>query len=157
MENRFSIFWFASTPAFVALLLFFYFSFPTPCGGCVLFCFCRKVGERMRRGRRREGEGTPKDGVSNLSIFEHFCHPIFAHNSIKKAAEASSWAGMRKMVCLAHHNDVLNPFSSPVFSSFRPHLLLLFYFFCGCVLFSTFLVYWGFQSVTKLLLKLSKL
>ena len=26
--------------------------------------------------------------VSNLSIFEHFCHPIFAHNSIKKAAEA---------------------------------------------------------------------
>ena len=27
--------------------------------------------------------------VSNLSIFEHFCHPIFAHNSIKKAAEAA--------------------------------------------------------------------
>lgn len=26
--------------------------------------------------------------VSNLSIFEHFCHPIFAHNSIKKPAEA---------------------------------------------------------------------
>ena len=26
--------------------------------------------------------------VSNLSIFEYFCHPIFAHNSIKKAAEA---------------------------------------------------------------------
>lgn len=37
-------------------------------------------------------------GVSNLSIFEHFCHPIFDHRSIKKAAEASSWAGMRKMV-----------------------------------------------------------
>lgn len=27
--------------------------------------------------------------VSNLSIFEHFCHPIFAHKSIKKAAEAA--------------------------------------------------------------------
>ena len=27
--------------------------------------------------------------VSNLSIFEHFRHPIFAHKSIKKAAEAA--------------------------------------------------------------------
>lgn len=27
--------------------------------------------------------------VSNLSIFEHFCHPIFDHRSIKKAAEAA--------------------------------------------------------------------
>ena len=36
--------------------------------------------------------------VSNLPIFGHFCHPIFAHKSTKKAAEASSWIGMRKMV-----------------------------------------------------------
>ena len=28
--------------------------------------------------------------VSNLPIFGHFCHPIFAHKSTKKAAEASS-------------------------------------------------------------------
>lgn len=27
--------------------------------------------------------------VSNLPIFEHFCHPIFDHRSIKKAAEAA--------------------------------------------------------------------
>ena len=27
--------------------------------------------------------------VSNLPIFEHFRHPIFAHKSIKKAAEAA--------------------------------------------------------------------
>ena len=27
--------------------------------------------------------------VSNLPIFGHFCHPIFAHKSIKKAAEAA--------------------------------------------------------------------
>ena len=36
--------------------------------------------------------------VSNLPIFERFCHPIFAHKSTKKAAEASSWVGMSKMV-----------------------------------------------------------
>ena len=33
----------------------------------------------------REG----KSIVSNLPIFGHFCHPIFAHKSIKKAAEAA--------------------------------------------------------------------
>ena len=27
--------------------------------------------------------------VSNLPIFGHFCHPIFAHKSTKKAAEAA--------------------------------------------------------------------
>ena len=35
-------------------------------------------------------------------------------------------------MCLAHHRDVLNPFSSPVFSSFLPHLLL-FYSYTLCV------------------------
>ena len=39
-----------------------------------------------------------EDAVSNLPIFGHFCHPIFARKSTKKAAEASSWVGMRKMV-----------------------------------------------------------
>lgn len=33
------------------------------------------------------------NGISNVSNL-----PIFAHKSTKKAAEASSWAGMRKMV-----------------------------------------------------------
>ena len=27
--------------------------------------------------------------VSNLPIFGHFCHPIFAHKNTKKAAEAA--------------------------------------------------------------------
>ena len=34
---------------------------------------------------RKEGYAT----VSNLPIFGHFCHPIFGHKSIKKAAEAA--------------------------------------------------------------------
>ena len=38
-----------------------------------------------------------KECVSNLPIFGYFCHPIFAHKNTKKAAEASSWVGMRKM------------------------------------------------------------
>ena len=29
------------------------------------------------------------DDVTNLPIFGHFCHPIFAHKNTKKAAEAA--------------------------------------------------------------------
>ena len=34
-------------------------------------------------------EAYAREFVSNLPIFGHFCHPIFAHKSIKKAAEAA--------------------------------------------------------------------
>ena len=39
--------------------------------------------------KAKKAELKKLDTVSNLPIFGHFCHPIFGHKSIKKAAEAA--------------------------------------------------------------------
>ena len=49
----------------------------------------RAKGENRSMRQFAEQIGTTPSTVSNLSIFEHFCHPIFDHRSIKKAAEAA--------------------------------------------------------------------
>ena len=42
-----------------------------------------------KKAKRKPGGGRKKSNVSNLPIFGHFCHPIFAHKNTKKAAEAA--------------------------------------------------------------------